>query len=389
MFNSIRGVITFEVIAAEPEIFVNYLLESNISVSKVHCKNGKIYGNVYMTDFKEVEKIAVQCNAQICIYRKKGSIFIVQKYRKRTGLVAGFLLAFIMLVYLSNTVMVIEIYGNEKVSDNKVISLLNDSGIHIGTFVPNVNLREAERKIVSSSDEIAWIGIRSSGSRIQAEIREMDDPPDMVSASVPCNIISSRDAQIVEIRNVNMGMLVPMLYDGVKKGELLISGTVEDGKGGVYYAHAMGEIIGRYSEKVTFVQTYIDERFDYDDRITKKTFSFFGLKLPLYRKQNDFQQYEYDETTAYLKLFNMKLPIGIIYSEYIPYRINEVEYTVEQAKSILEDKIKLYEYNFFDKEDVVVIDREVSFLEDDDKVSVLLKYTLESNIGIMQEIMVK
>lgn len=389
MFNNIRGLITFEAIAAEPEMFVNCLMESDISVSELHCKNGKIYGNVYMADFKEVEKIAVQCNAQICIYRKRGSIFIVQKYRKRAGLAAGFLLAFMMLVYLSNTVMVIEIYGNENVTDNQVISLLNDSGIHIGTFVPNVDLREAERKIVSSSDEIAWIGIRSSGSRIQAEIREMDVPPDMVSASVPCNVISSKDAQIVEIRNVNMGMLVPMLYDGVKKGELLISGTVEDGKGGVYYAHAMGEIIGRYNEKVTFVQAYTDEHFDYDGRITKKTFSFFGLKLPLYMERNDFEQYEYDETTTYLKLFNMQLPIGIIYSEYIPYRINTVEYTSEQAKAILEDKIKLYEYNFFDKEDVAIVDREVLFSEENDKMTAVIKYTLEGNIGITQEIMAK
>ena len=56
---------------------------------------------------------------------------------------------------------------------------------------------------------------------------------------------------------------------------------------------------------------------------------------------------------------------------------------------MLEDKIKLYEHNFFDGEDITVIDREVFFSEDGKEAKAVVKYTLESDIGVTQEIMAK
>ena len=389
MFNNLRGIITFEAVVPDAESFVNILRNSSVTIMDLQFSDGKIKGNIYKKDFEEVEKIAEKCNAQIIVCRKSGGIFTVRKYHRRAGIIIGFLAAFFMVVYLSNTVMVIEIYGNENMTDKQVISLLNDSGIHIGTFIPNVNLREAERNIVSSADGIAWIGIRSSGSRIQAEIREMDNPPEMIPTSVPCNVVSTKDAQIVDIKNVHMGMLVTMLHEGVKKGDLLISGTFEDGKGGVYYTHSMGEIIGRYSEKVVFQQPYTDTRINYTEKLIRKKIRFFCLDIPLYTDKSVSGQYEYDENITYLKLFDMQLPIGIIYSEYNQYESEIVSYTPEEAKAMLEDKIRLYEHNFFDGEDIVIADKEVMFTENNDNMTAVIKYTLEGNIGITQEIMAK
>ena len=389
MFDNIRGIITFEAIVSEPEAFLNMLKSSSVTAVNLNYKSGKIQGDIYKSDFKELINISEKCSAQVSISDKKGSIFTVNKYRKRVGILLGIILAFAMAVYLSNIVMSIEIYGNETIPDKQIKSILEDNGICTGAFIPGINFRETERRIVSSVDDIAWIGIRSSGCKIQAEIREMDAPPEMVPTSVPCNIISSKDAQIVEIKNVHMGMLIPMLYDGVKKGDLLISGTVDDGQGGVYYAHSMGEIIGRYTEEVIFQQPYIDEQFDFGDTVTRKSLYFWGLKMPLYVGKKDFGQYEYDENMEYVRLFNLQFPVGILHSEYKPYTVNSVEYTSEQAKILLEDKIKLYEYNFFNGEDIKIVDKKLDFSSSNDKITVTVSYTLESNIGIIQEIMAK
>ncbi len=389
MFDNFRGVITFEAVAPQPETFINALKGSAVSASDISVRKGRVYGDIYRKDFEEVKRIAVSCGAQLCESSKRGGVFTVRKYRRRIGLVVGFVLAFAMVVYLSNIVMIVEIYGNETLTDDQIESMLKDQGISIGTFLPSVDLRDAEKRITSSSDMIAWIGIRSTGCKLQAEVREMTAPPEMIPTSVPCNVVSSRDAQIVEIRSVQMGMLVPMLYDGVKKGDLLISGTVEDGKGGVYYSHSMGEIIGRYTESVTFEQPLTDEIFDYGEKVQRNTFFFFGLKIPLYIGGNDFGSYEYDEKTEYVKLWNICLPMGIIHSEYSPYETEQVVYSPEQARQILEEKIKLYEYNFFDEGDVTLVDREVIFSEDGEKASAEVKYTLESDIGVTREILVK
>lgn len=389
MFDNIRGIITFEAVASEPEAFVNMLRDSPVPVFDIRLESGKIYGDVYRADFEEVKRTAERLGAQLCVHSKRGGVFTVRKYRRRIGMLIGLVLAFAMVAYLSNVVMIVEVYGNETLTDKQVISLLRDQGIRIGAFIPSVDLREAERRIVSSSDDIAWVGLRSKGCKIQAEISEIGEFPDIVPTSVPCNIVSSRDAQIVEIKNVHMGMLVRMLHDGVKKGDLLISGTVDDGKGGVYFAHSMGEIIGRYTEKVVFRQAFEDERFDYGEKTVRKKLCFFGLEIPLYIGKNNFGNYEYDEETRYAELWGIKFPIGIISAEYKPYDIVPVTYSPEQAKTILEDKISLYERNFFDGEDVTVVEKEVFFSEDSGEAKAVVMYTLESDIGVTREIMAK
>ncbi|MBD5138725.1 MAG: sporulation protein YqfD [Ruminococcus sp.] len=389
MFDNIRGIITFEAVAPETEAFVNALKESSAPVSDMRVRNGRIYGDIYHSDFDEVKKAAEKLGAQFSVRSKRGAVFTVRKYRRRFGMLIGFALAFALVVYLSNVVMVVEVYGNENLSDKQITSLLADQGIHIGAFIPSVDLREAESRIVSSSDNIAWIGLRSKGCIIQAEVSEIEASPEIVPTSVPCNIISSRDAQIVAVNNVHMGMLVRMLHDGVKKGDLLISGTVEDGKGGVYFAHSMGEIIGRYTEKAVFKQSFEDERFDYGEKILRKKLYFFGAEIPLYIGRNKFGNCEYDETTDYAELFGIRFPVGIVKAEYKPYEIRPVTYSSEQAKVILEDKIKQYERNFLNGGDITVVDKEVFFSEDGKEAKAVVKYTLESDIGVTQEIMAK
>lgn len=389
MFDNLRGIVTFEAVSPDREAFINRVKESGASVSALRCKGEKLFGEAYRADFPILRRIASENGAQISICRRKGGIFTAKKYRRRSGILAGIILAAALTAYLSNTVLSIEIYGNETLTDKQIEAALNECGIRIGAFIPGIDMREAERRIVSSIDDIMWVGIRSSGCLIQAEVSEADKPPEMTPLSSPCNVVSSRDAQIVAIRNVHMGMLIPMLYDGVKKGDLLISGTVENGKGGVYYAHAMGEIIGRYSEKANFTQPYSEDILQYKEKITRKTLNFFGLKIPLYVGKNNFGQYEYDESVTYLQIFNIKIPVSIIYSEYKLYETEREEYSPEKAKRMLEEKIKLYEANFYGEEEVEIIDREVYFSESGEGMTAAVKYTLEGDIGVTREIMAK
>lgn len=389
MFDNLRGIVTFEAVSPDREAFINRVKESGASVSALRCKGERLFGEAYWADFPLLRRIASENGAQISICRKKGGIFTAKKYRRRFGILAGIILAAALTAYLSNMVLSIEIYGNETLTDKQIEAALNECGIRIGAFIPGIDLREAERRIVSSIDDIMWVGIRSSGCLIQAEVSEADKPPEMVHASSPCNIVSARDAQIVAIRNVHTGMLIPMLYDGVKKGDLLISGTVENGQGGVYYAHAMGEIIGRYSEKANFTQPYSEEILQYKEKVTRKTLNFFGLKIPLYVGKNNFGQYEYDENVTYLQIFNIKLPVSIICSEYKLYETERKEYSPEKAKRMLEEKIKLYEANFYGEEAVEIIDREVYFSESGKGMTAAVKYTLEGDIGVTREIMAK
>ena len=389
MFNNIKGRITFEAIVPDSEKFINTIMSSCIVADSIQYKNGKIIGEIYKSDFNELKDVGESCDAQISILEKNGLIFDILKYNKRIGLFVGIVILIFMIAFLSDIVMIIDVYGNEKISDSRVLDLAKDSGIYIGAHISDMDLRKAERVMVSSSDEISWIGIRSSGCKIQIEVYEVENAPDVIQKNIPCNIVSTKDAQIVDIKNVYSGMLVQMLNNGVKKGDLLISGIVEDGKGGVYYTHSIGEIIGRYTETVTFTQPYCDEIIDYANPVVRKSIHILGLKIPLYIKINEFDNYELSETITYLNLFGIQLPAGTMYSEYRPYCVQQIEYSREEAEKLILDKIDQYERNFVNNKDMIVIDKTIDYVEKDNGLKAIVKYIVEGNIGISKEIMVK
>ena len=79
----------------------------------------------------------------------------------------------------------------------------------------------------------------------------------------------------------------------------------------------------------------------------------------------------------------------MIYSRYKPYQICPVEYDIEQARTLLLDKIKLYEWNFFNEENITIVDKKVEYTELNDSLKATVTYTVEGNIGTSKEIMVK
>lgn len=388
MFDNIRGVINFKILCAEPEVLINKLKISYVSCKNLRILHNEIYGEVYTDDFATLKEIADKCNGQTEIIKKKGVIFKAVKYKKRFGVILGLIVGLALVIFLSNVVMVIEISGNENVTDEQIIAILDDNGIAIGSFIPNIDFRQAERRIIVGIDNLAWIGIRNTGCRVIVEVNEMTPVPEMVPTSRPCNVVSTKDAQIVSV-NVYMGRLLPLVGDGVRKGELLVSGVVKGKFDNCYYVHAMGDIIGRYNQKVIFEQKLEDNIVCYDEPFTKKTFSFFGLKIPLYLNKDVEGDYEYTEEMNNVQLLKLTLPVGIIYSEYQPYTIEKTTYTEKEAEDILNEKIKRYEQNFLNNDDIKVIDKKVRKSLVDGCMTVSVEYTLEGNIATTEEIMVK
>lgn len=390
MRKKLLGSVYFKLFAADCGDIVNKLRATGFAVKDVRVEDGKfVTGTVDWYDLDELRSFAEENKAQFEQLDKKGIAFTAQKYKKRLGLAAGLLAALMLVFYLSNTVLKIEVYGNESISDERVKSILADYGIRIGAFIPSLDLRDSEQQIITAFDSFSWIGIRSSGCRILVDVSELSEKPEMIPISTPCNVVAACDAQIVDIRNVYLGMLVPMLYDGVQKGDILISGTIDGKLDHDYFVHAMGEIIGRYDREVTFEQPYFDSVINYGSEKIKKSLYLFGLRIPLYLNKEEKFEYEYSEEIKYAQLLGLELPVGIVEAEIKPYTVDEVEYSPEQAKIMLESRIELYEKNFLEDKDIAVVSKEVYFSEKNEKMSVTVKYTLESDIGVTQEILAK
>ena len=79
----------------------------------------------------------------------------------------------------------------------------------------------------------------------------------------------------------------------------------------------------------------------------------------------------------------------MIYTEYKSYNIQNIEYTDEQIKDILANKVKQYELNFLKNKGMKIIDKEIEYMTINNEVKATIKYTIEGNIGKSKEIIVK
>lgn len=386
MFKNIRGIVSFKACGENVYKFINQIRESHIVCTSQCCKNGFFYGQVYKRDVDKIFELAEKYGINIEITEKKGLRFKAYGYRFRFGIVLGILLVLGFVFYLSNIVVSIEVCGNVTVTDEQIVSSLLDIGIYKGKFIPDINFRSCEQKLRLSIPDIAWTGIRHTGSRIVVDITEAVDPPEMIQDDIPCNIVASYDAQITSAE-VYSGQLVKKVGDGVKKGDIIVSGTVDTGNGHLIKKHAMGKIIGIYKTEVTFTQNFEESGQIYtDDQVTKKYFDFFGYRIPMFFKDVDFDTYDYSESTNNFRILGKSIPLGIVHSSYTPFVYDTITYSEEEADKKLQQKTSLYEKNFYDNKGIKVIERNIEKRINGDHMEYVVTYSLEGPIGMDHEI---
>ncbi|MGN1417048.1 MAG: sporulation protein YqfD [Oscillospiraceae bacterium] len=356
-------------------------LAQHIKFKGLHTSKGSLYVTVRKSDEKYASELAESVGMTVSAVSRHGMGYFFQRYSKRVGILIGAVIAFIIILLLSNIVLSIEISGNETITDDEIMTMLSDTGITYGSFIPSINFRKAEKELLISSDKIAWAAIRRSGFRVIAEISEMADVPRVYSKNQPSNIVSMYDAQITSIK-VYSGMLMPMMGDTVRSGEILISGVVSKKFEGTYNVRAMGEIRGQYRREVSFSQPFEDTVQQAGEPFSNRYLKIFGKSFSLPGNEKLPEKYEFTRDTEYINFLNLTLPVAVTTADITPFTEENVTYSQGQAEELIAEKISDYEKNFLTDSDVEVIEKSVERTMDEMGVTVKVSYLLEGNIGI-------
>ncbi len=384
MFENIRGIIVFRAEGDKIYQFINAIKSEGIVCKNQRCINNCFYGEIYADKWRKLLRLSERYNMQLSIERKKGWKYKVLKYKKRYGILAGLILIPVIILMVSNTIVIIEINGNEKISDTQIISALEDIGIKKGAKISETDFANAESLLRLSLDNVVWTAIRHTGCRVVVDIDESEKEPELLNERIPANIVASKDAQIVSV-NVLMGQLKKLIGEGVREGEVVISGIYSDKKGQIMHVHALGDIIGIYDESVIFSQEFNgSERFKTGNILEQKYFEIFGFRIPLFIKKDLFDDYEYFENTEHFEIYEKRLPFGIVTERYTEYSERDIVYSQEQVEGELMQKVIRYENNFL--KDTEILEREIQKDIKDDKIDYIINYRLKGNIAQTKEI---
>ena len=268
ILNNLAGYLRIRVEGYSPERFLNLCCYHGIFLWNLRPAKGAYEMNIRVRDFRRLRPMVRKSRAKVRITQKRGVPFFIHKYRGRKLFFTGSVIAICLIFLLSSFIWRIQIDGNLARTDEVLLSFLTEKGIACGMAKKNVDCDRIEKDIRMEYDDIIW----------EAE------------AEAPMDIVAEADGIIQKIitRKGN-----PLVREGseVKKGEILVSGSVEvkndsDEVTGYQYRVSDADIIAQttvaYTDILDRLERYRQEELEVLDRNTGKAVSFWqaGAALP-------------------------------------------------------------------------------------------------------------
>lgn len=387
MRDQLRGSVKINARGKSIYSFINDIHESRISCFGQYVKNDVFCAEIYRSDLRRIRVLAENRGVELKSFEYDTLSSEVIRRRKRFGIIIGAVLVLAASLYFSGVVITIDIQGNETISDAVILSALEEMDIKPGTPFGQINYISCENRLRLMVNGLSWAGMHRTGHRLVVEITEVVEKPEMLNERIPCNVVAAREAEIV-YTSVLDGQLMHTVGDYVRPGDMLVSGVTSDATGHIVLHHAMGSIIGIYSDEVIFSGELTKERLTpTGEADTRRRLKLFSLDIPLYFGENKYEYRDTEITERPLKLFGKTLPISISKSRYTELERSETTLTEEALTEQLMEKVFLYEKNFLT--DCEVIDRDITTNEKDGTLTLTVSYRLKGDICEQKEILVK
>lgn len=387
VLNYIIGYVNIEVEGFYIERFINMCKAKSILLWGLNRKKSSILNtNIAVKDFKKIKHIVKITKCKVKINKKKGLPCLFQKYKKRK--IFGILLIFVLaiLVAMSQFIWNIEIKGNTNITNEELISLLNENGLKIGKYKNSIDTKKIINEIRLRCEDIAWVGIGIKGTNAVIEVVEGDKKPEIIDRNEICNIVATKAGIITKI-NVQNGTSLVKAGDIVKTGDIIVEGKIQGKYTEPIYVHALANIEAKvwYSKKVRAYFTQEIESFTGNSE-TKYKIKFNNFVINLYKTLSKFQNYDTIIESKKIGLFSdFYLPIEIIKITNKEKEKHETTYGKDelQRKTIeqIDEEIKK---NIPNKDNIT--NRYVNIKEQDDYLDIEVVYEVLENIGTNEKI---
>lgn len=338
MIQYMMGYVRFRADGGSPERFLNLASRSEIALWKIKSKGGVLYASVLARNFRRLHPLAVAAGVTLTREAEIGLPFRAKRFRKHVGVLVGVLFFMGLVWFFSSFIWEIDVAGNQTVSTAQVEHVLEDLGLKPGAFSMFLQVRYIQNGLLLRIPDLSGVTINLHGSTAYVRVRERRYPPDIVPASLPCNIKAARDGQIIRMET-SEGK--PLVKDGeaVTAGQLLISGMVEDKDGAVRILHAQGTAVARTKRDISVtVPFHATVRSETGQASKRYSLDMFGYGIPLYfgAMKGDYDRFIY---TNRLEFFGVRLPVSVTAHVYRACRPMKVTYSPAQAAKAAEKQL--------------------------------------------------
>lgn len=380
-----RGTVRFWGRGGFPERFLNLCAARGIPLWDLSRREGGCLFTTYARCYRRLRPCARGAGMTLQTAERRGFPFWLRS-RKRRGLVLGAAVGLVLLWGSSFFLWEVRVSGCRMLEEQLVLQTLAEQGVRPGVLTSSIDVRQVERRMMMELKELGGIALNLRGSTAEVQVRERVMPPEQVGLRQPCNVVAAQGGQITEMR-VYAGQSMVAVGDAVAKGDILVSGVVEDADGDIHLVSARGDITALTHRSLQVELPMEQQRSRLKGVVRRRGLRLGSLELPLWVGKLPEGRFRLERMYTPLRLFGVELPVALSCRQYLLLETEKVTLTRPEAEAeALRLLQRLEEQQFAQggvKERSLVYTREKGLLR------LCADYRVEEPIGVQHEIFVK
>lgn len=327
--NRFKSSILIKVTGKNIERFIKRLISNKIEILDLkYVKYNEVIIKIYKEDYKKIKEIKTIYD--IYIVDSYGLIKLRKMIDINKFMIISLIIGFALLLFLTNTIFKIEIVHTDKDIRDMMIKILEEYNIKVGSFKKNYDyISEVKNKIlIEYKDEIEWLEIENIGVKyvVRLELRKIPDEKEVIENR---HIVASKDA-IIKIVESSSGQIVKNTNDYVRKGDIVISGSITLNETVKENVGAIGKVYGEvwYKTTIEYPLMYKEDK-ETGNKKTVYVLKFLNNELELF----NFNKFKNKKIDSKKIIFSDLLPISLEKQEQKEVDKLEFIYTEEEAVS--------------------------------------------------------
>ncbi|MDR2091597.1 MAG: sporulation protein YqfD [Clostridiales bacterium] len=248
----------FRIASLRCEKAVSLLSAKGILVFDAKIKENDLYFKVKRNDRRKIIALFDEMCYTYQVVGEYGLFFRISAFFKRKGLVAGVLIAAVLLSFVNSRLNEIRINGLKTIEPAVIEAVLENEGIKKGVKTSAIDKKRLEYIIVSSVDKVAFASVKISGMTLIVNLYEELPPPAAVDMTKHTPVIAKKDGTVSRIVTLR-GTPAVKAGEAVRAGDVLIHPYVKVGDADAG-TRASGEVFAKvcYSGTAAFVENGVE-----------------------------------------------------------------------------------------------------------------------------------
>lgn len=383
----LKGYVRFTATGVFLERFLNIVVRKNINVWDVKKQETVLTACTDVRSYKRLRPYAKKTGVHLRVAQRFGAPFQARRYHKRVGLLVGVLFFVLFLCGMGQFIWRVEVVGNADVPTDEISLVANGMGLKTGAYKNKLDIRGIERALMMNIQRLSWVALNIDGSTATIEVRERVLPPEMFpDDDKPCNIIAAQEGVIVYME-VYEGQTVHKVGSVVQKGDVIVSGIIEDKQGHTTYKHSRAKVIALTDYEIAVEQPFVtQEKVFTGTRKHRRYLRIFGADLPLFVYRPFKVAYDLERSTKPLTLLGIPLPLTLLDETYDFYTLEQRPLTKEQAQAMAMAILQKKEEE--ELKGAEIVDKNVETTGNSNMHKLTVKYLCNIDIGKEQEILI-